>query len=527
MNLSPYGLNRIKLRRILLNLVIDIIAILMGTLLILILRQDQNKLVFNFKSIPFISFFLIMIITAFLLKKYEIQKRNTYYLMLNRFLFAWIISSGVLLAGIFYFNLENVFSIKVLLFWLSLIFIFEFILYSISYAIRYTRQLKAQREDIHISSVMSVMQHENENPDEASINLILNTQIPDHKLKISDELFILENAQVRTFIHKHTFADNNKRLFLCTTNPFNIETSPDLSLTQIINVQKINPIFKLNKFFEAVYTKLLRGGIFILCVETIEQRRTRLSKKYHVPLKFIIRFFDFLVHRIWSQLPYMRALYLLIWKQSNRRLSYTETLGRLYSCGFELVSEIEAEGKIWLAMRKTTQPVLDSETNYGPIIKLKRIGQDGKEFFAYKFRTMYPYSEYLQEFIYNKNSLYPSGKFKDDFRITPAGKYLRRFWIDEIPMLINFFGGQLKIFGVRPLSKHYFNLYPENLRQLRIKYKPGLIPPYYSDMPSSLDEIFNSEIRYLEAYSANKFKTNFKYFIKAIYNILFKKARSM
>ena len=84
----------------------------------------------------------------------------------------------------------------------------------------------------------------------------------------------------------------------------------------------------------------------------------------------------------------------------------------------------------------------------------------------------------------------------------------------------------MKLVGIRPLSKHYYNLYNEDLQKKRIKFKPGLIPPYYADMPKTLDEIMASELKYLEEYEKHPFSTDVKYFFKASYNILFKKARS-
>ena len=55
----------------------------------------------------------------------------------------------------------------------------------------------------------------------------------------------------------------------------------------------------------------------------------------------------------------------------------------------------------------------------------------------------------------------------------------------------------MKLVGVRPLSQHYFSLYTKELQDKRILCKPGLVPPYYADMPKNLDEIIASEMRYL------------------------------
>ena len=98
--------------------------------------------------------------------------------------------------------------------------------------------------------------------------------------------------------------------------------------------------------------------------------------------------------------------------------------------------------------------------------------------------------------------------------------------MDEFPMLINFFKGNMKLVGVRPLSRHYFDLYNKSLQDRRIKYKPGLIPPFYADLPSDLDAIQESETRYLDKYDKHPILTDFTYFWKSVWNILFRYARS-
>jgi lipopolysaccharide/colanic/teichoic acid biosynthesis glycosyltransferase len=160
------------------------------------------------------------------------------------------------------------------------------------------------------------------------------------------------------------------------------------------------------------------------------------------------------------------------------------------------------------------------------LIKLPRIGKNGKTIWVYKFRTMHPYSEYIQEYVYKKNKLKSGGKIDNDFRISTVGKFFRKYWLDELPMLINLLKGDMKLIGVRPLSKHYMSLYDDELKELRIKTKPGLLPPFYVDMPKTLEEIQASEKKYLYAYLKNPLKTDFNYFFKIIKNILFKGKRS-
>ncbi|MFZ2897483.1 MAG: sugar transferase, partial [Saprospiraceae bacterium] len=137
-----------------------------------------------------------------------------------------------------------------------------------------------------------------------------------------------------------------------------------------------------------------------------------------------------------------------------------------------------------------------------------------------------PYSEYVQGLIYEWNGLGSGAKFKDDPRITPLGKFMRKYWIDELPMLWNLIRGDLKIFGVRPISPHYFSLYPQEFQEYRRKFKPGLIPPVYVEIPNSVEDTVDIERRYLQAYERNPLMTDISYTYRAIYNILIRKTRS-
>ena len=66
----------------------------------------------------------------------------------------------------------------------------------------------------------------------------------------------------------------------------------------------------------------------------------------------------------------------------------------------------------------------------------------------------------------------------------------------------------------------------DELKEKRIDAKPGLIPPFYADLPVTLDEIIQSELRYLDSYKKHPFKTDCIYFFKALKNIVFKNART-
>jgi len=328
------------------------------------------------------------------------------------------------------------------------------------------------------------------------------------------------------YIENHANLGDPKVLLISTTTRFNILRQPEDYYHTIVNLRRINDIQHLNKFFEAINHKLPQIGYFIGCGETAQQRKQRILRKYPPLLNWLAYSADYVLKRILPKTYITRKIYFLFTRGNNRVLTRAEILGRLFSCGFEVLEDKFVNGRFFFVTKRIKEPAFDMNPTYGPFIKLRRIGKGGEEITVYKLRTMHPYAEYLQDYVHKQNNLENGGKFKDDFRVSNSRKILRRFWIDELPMLLNFFKGQIKIVGVRPLSKQYFELYSKELQEKRIRFKPGLIPPYYADLPETLGEIQASEMRYLEAYEKKPLRTQWKYFWKAIYNIIFKNARS-
>lgn len=322
------------------------------------------------------------------------------------------------------------------------------------------------------------------------------------------------------------FIPSKQNFYILISNDIDHLNNLPGNIRNIINTHKVNDFRYINKFFEAINNKLIMGGMFIGSVETFDERKRRKLQKFPYLISYPYYFLDFILKRFFPKFSLTKKIYFALTKGVNRTLSLAETFGRLIACGFQIVHYEEINNRLYFISKKVQKPIYDPVPSYGFLCRLKRIGKDGKIIKVYKFRTMHPFAEYLQEYVYNNNHTQKNGKFKNDFRVTSWGRILRKFWIDEIPMLINFVKGDLKLFGVRPLSSHYFNLYRGSFRQKRLKYKPGLVPPFYVDLPKSLDEIMDSEEKYLNAYEKNPLMTDIKYFSEALYNILFKKARS-
>jgi lipopolysaccharide/colanic/teichoic acid biosynthesis glycosyltransferase len=339
---------------------------------------------------------------------------------------------------------------------------------------------------------------------------------------------IIDTSGERTLslFNQYVNFESQSTYVVSTSTRFNIDQFIDKECDTIINLRRVNDIKHLNKFFESVNQKLNDNGIFIGCAETKELRKRRILKKYIPVFNYFYYTLDFILKRIFPKVPITKRIYFFLTNGRNRVFSRPEVLGRLYSCGFKIISEQYISNQLYFVAEKVKTPSFDLHPSYGPLFKMRRVGKNGKTIYVLKFRTMHPYAEYLQEYIYDKNQLQEGGKFKNDFRISTLGKFFRKFWIDEFPMLINVFRGDIKLVGVRPLSDHYLSLYDEDFRSLRQKYKPGLVPPFYADMPKTLEEIIDSEKRYLELYEKKPIRTDLKYFFKAFHNIIFKSARS-
>ncbi len=328
------------------------------------------------------------------------------------------------------------------------------------------------------------------------------------------------------FVFRYAPIESAETLVISTTSGFNIDMQMSDEFEAIVNLKRINDIRYVNKFFESANRKLCDGGLFIDYVETKNLRKKRILAKFPPVLNYMAYSVDFVIKRIFPKFLLTKGLYFFLTRGQNRVFTKAETFGRLYSCGFEIVDEKQISKHLFFIARKVSEPFYPENPTYGPLIKLKRVGKNGKMINVYKLRTMHPYAEYLQEYIYMKEGLQEGGKFKDDFRVSTLGRIFRMFWIDELPMLINLLKGELKLVGVRPLSKHYFSLYTLEHQERRVKYKPGLVPPFYADNPKTLEDIMASEQKYFDAYDKHPLFTDFRYFFKAIFNIVFKKSRS-
>lgn len=296
----------------------------------------------------------------------------------------------------------------------------------------------------------------------------------------------------------------------------------------IIAVKPLNLADEINDLMKSLHNALRPDGRLIVLAETTIADKLRLKKKYPSPLNHCIYFLIFIFHRFLPKLTSLTGrLYSKFRRNKYKYYTKAEILGRMIYGGFSIEDRQEENGILITVLKKGSHTATLSHPSTGIVFRMKRIGKNGNLINVYKLRSMYAYSEYLQEYINRFHGLEASGKFNNDFRVSTIGKFIRKYWLDELPMIINLLKGDIKLVGVRPLSRHYFSLYPAAVQQLRIHHKPGLIPSAYADSPhKSLQDVVDSEMKYMKAYQRKPLWTDIRYIFKCMHTIFFKKVRS-
>jgi len=143
-------------------------------------------------------------------------------------------------------------------------------------------------------------------------------------------------------------------------------------------------------------------------------------------------------------------------------------------------------------------------TSRGPVIyRSVRAGTGGAPFACFKFRTMYADADHRQGELEERNEKRGAiFKIRRDPRVTPVGRFLRRWSIDELPQLVNVLRGDMSLVGPRPLTvRDYERL--EEWHRKRNHVLPGITGLWQVSGRSELDfdELVRLDFLYLERWS--------------------------
>ncbi len=144
-------------------------------------------------------------------------------------------------------------------------------------------------------------------------------------------------------------------------------------------------------------------------------------------------------------------------------------------------------------------------TSPGPVFfKQKRLGLNKREFLIYKFRTMIPDAEKKQREIEHMNEVSgPVFKIKNDPRITPVGRFLRKTSIDELPQLINVLKGDMSLVGPRPLPLRDYVGFDKDWQRRRFSIRPGITCLWQVNGRSSIgfEQWMELDMQYIDKWS--------------------------
>ncbi|MGC3977965.1 MAG: sugar transferase [Paludibacteraceae bacterium] len=412
-------------------------------------------------EIPAVLFIISWVATSYLLGRYVGTKKQIFEKAGFRLFYTGIINFS-LFGGFILLQHASAFSQYVLFSIMSGILISEYLFFFIYFAYKYAVQY-----DIPISTA-----EERENAVLLPSEPLTEKEVEDRKKTLID------------FTNEKTYKILNKEIEL-TESAVSLHTrfevdefqnAPQYRYSTFVQLRPLNKIRGINKMLYLFNEKLPDDGRIAVFYTSKSTKKINIFKRYPVIIRNLVYFFYFIFHRVLPKFFLTQRLYFDITKGERRILSKTEVLGRLVFCGFQIEKQKKiGDVNMVIARRVKQSESIKPRRNYGPFIKLTRFGKNRKPFYVYKMRTMHPYSEFLQNYVYETNSLQEGGKFNKDIRVTTLGRFMRRYWLDELPMLINLIIGDMKIIGVRPLSAQYFSLYSKELQEKRIKFRPGLL----------------------------------------------------
>lgn len=312
---------------------------------------------------------------------------------------------------------------------------------------------------------------------------------------------------------------------------------PPLQHALVVGTVRANDVRRLNLFLTAAVGRVAMGGYLLLRYTPLENTNLKLQARHSGTTYRAISLANFIWYRALPKIPWLDAFYFarLSWldrllfgapRRRNRMLSKAEMWGRLCFWGLDIVAESRGDDERFVLARRLAAPVQNRRPSYYPVVALEKVALDGGVIRMHKIRTMYPFSEFLQKRIFEDHGLTATGKFANDFRLTEIGKFLRRYWLDELPQIFDWLRGDVKLVGMRATSRHFLGLYPKELYDLYIQIKPGLVPPIFNESTGGFDKIVEIELTYLKHYIRNPVLTDIRYFFRTFADIVLRGVRS-
>ena len=170
---------------------------------------------------------------------------------------------------------------------------------------------------------------------------------------------------------------------------------------------------------------------------------------------------------------------------------------------FDIIGSIIGIGI--LVVFYTLLAIIIKLTSRGPVFfKQVRVGKNGKRFVLYKFRSMTADAEDRKISLENQNELNGAVfKMKNDPRITPIGRIMRKLSLDELPQFINVLKGEMSLVGTRPPTPEEVSKY-QKWHHRRISIRPGITGMWQVSGRNAIrdfDEIVKLDLKYIDSWN--------------------------
>lgn len=143
-------------------------------------------------------------------------------------------------------------------------------------------------------------------------------------------------------------------------------------------------------------------------------------------------------------------------------------------------------------------------TSGAPVLfRWQVVGENGRPFIGYKFRTMVVGADRIKEELLHLNEMNggPVFKMKDDPRITPIGRFLRKYSLDELPQLWSVLKGDMSLVGPRPPLQYEYDRFTD-WQKKKLATKPGMTSLWQvKGKPQDFDEWVRLDLEYIERWS--------------------------
>lgn len=362
----------------------------------------------------FVPYFAVgWLLTSFFLKRYIGKISANYRTNILKLLWT-VLATQILIVGLSFTPLVSIPSLKMSISFSTLLFSFGSIFYIIHYSIKSATEYK------------DFVEIKKDEPEETKIVI---EKLDDSSFQVLvDSIKEYSSEKAFNFIARYTDFSIKNNLITFSANYYDIKSKPGDKYVSVVAFNKLNNIRGINKLFSVVNQKLPMGGTFTCCFEQRSTRKKRIYDKYPRGINHVVYFFDYLTKRVIPKIFSLDKIYYDITKGKDRVLSKTEVLGRLVYCGYDIVDIKKYDGISYVVAKKVKNlKTILEKRKYGALLTLKRIGKDGKLFNVYKFRTMFPYAEYLQAYVFKTYMLQKGGKINKDIRVNSVGKFMRKY----------------------------------------------------------------------------------------------------